>query len=84
VWPGLGQDDARRVVDAMRPLLAASPADGAGVDALTDAIAYAIARAPVPAATDTARDVAARLAPLVIESGWVAVPAPLDDGGLDA
>ena len=40
--------------------------------ALTDGIAYAIARAPVPDKTDTAHDVAARLAPLVIESGHLA------------
>jgi len=45
---------------------------------LVDAIAYAIARAPVPAKTDTARDVAARLAPLVIESGYLDT---LSDGG---
>lgn len=48
--------------------------------ALTDAIAYAIARAPVPDKMDTGRDIAARLAPLVIESGYLAsTPRP----GLD-
>jgi hypothetical protein len=45
--------------------------------ALTDGIAYAIVHSPVPTRTDTVRDVAARLAPLIIESGC------LDAAGLD-
>jgi hypothetical protein len=38
---------------------------------LANGIGYAIARAPVPDKHDTAGEVAARLAPLVIESGWL-------------
>jgi hypothetical protein len=44
---------------------------------LSQGIAYAIARAPVPSATDTPLEVADRLAPLVIESGWLAA-SPAD------
>jgi hypothetical protein len=50
----------------------------ARVEALTNGIAYAMARAPVPTATTTAREYAASLAPLVIESGFLDQPAPPD------
>lgn len=40
--------------------------------ALVDAIAYALARAQLVGPLDTSRDYAKRLAPLVIESGYLA------------
>lgn len=46
-------------------------------DRLVNAIAYALARADLPIPTETSRCYAVRLAPLVIESGWLAAPPPL-------
>lgn len=42
------------------------------VERLTDGIAYALARAALPEGMETSRDYAIRLAPLVIESGFLA------------
>ena len=41
-------------------------------ETLAAAIAYALARADLPATTETSHDYAVRLAPLVIESGYLA------------
>src|SRR5262245_27637356 len=38
---------------------------------LVDALAYALARADLPSMTETSRDYASRLAPLVIGSGYL-------------
>jgi hypothetical protein len=43
---------------------------------LAAGIAYALARAALPGGTETSRDYADRLAPLVIESGWLAAASP--------
>jgi hypothetical protein len=57
-----------------------TPSDSPLRSALVSGIAYAIARAPLADKNDSALDVAARLAPLVIESGYLAAlaadPAP--------
>jgi hypothetical protein len=56
-----------------RAALAASDAGPAGIDVerLASGIAYALARADLPMGEDTSRDYAERLAPLVLESGWL-------------
>jgi hypothetical protein len=44
---------------------------GIDVERLASGIAYALARADLPMGEDTSRDYAERLAPLVLESGWL-------------
>jgi uncharacterized protein YciW len=41
------------------------------LDVLVNALAYALARAQLPDRMESSRDYAERLAPLVIESGWL-------------
>lgn len=50
--------------------------DPTATDRLRDGIAYALVRADLPSKTETAGDYADRLAPLMIESGYLAAPAP--------
>jgi hypothetical protein len=57
---------------------------GADADALTSAIAYAMARTDTPSEMETGREYAARLAPLVIESGYLAaLSRQPEEPGLD-
>ena len=44
-------------------------------EGLEPALAYALARADLPTDMETSRDYAGRLAPLVIESGWLSRPS---------
>lgn len=41
------------------------------IDRMVNAMAYALARAQLPHRDESSRDYAERLAPLIIESGWL-------------
>lgn len=51
-------------------------ADDCPRDPMVDALAYALARAKLPGPLESSRTYAARLAPLVRESGFLAPPKP--------
>jgi hypothetical protein len=74
-WTGAEPKVAERGPD-----LGASPPPP-DLSALASAIAYALARADLPSKTETSRGYAERLAPLVIDSGWLEGRATLATTG---
>ena len=78
---GLTSDEADEIERQARTQAAPPPAE-AVEELLVDALAYALARAQVPDKMEGPRDYAARLTPLIVESGYLAA-LPISPPALD-